>query len=205
MRLSVAAAIFLCLASCSRTAPPTVAEAKSPEPARIKREIRLTGLVEAVHSSKILVPQIFGPGGPLTLTRLIRSGSEVKEGDVIATFDATAQIDAARDAQAKYDDLGHQVEQKRAQNRADLEKRAVDLKQAEGDLAKAEMELKKGPTLSQIKLDQAKAKAEIARKHVESLRKTNAYHDQSDAAALRIMELQRDRQKVALERAQSNI
>ena len=29
----------------------------------VKREIRLTGLVEAVHSSKILVPQIFGPGG----------------------------------------------------------------------------------------------------------------------------------------------
>ena len=52
-------------------------------------------------------------------------------------FDATAQIDAARDAQAKYDDLGHQVEQKRAQNRADAEKRAVDLKSAEGDLAKA--------------------------------------------------------------------
>jgi len=28
---------------------------------------------------------------------------------VIGTFDATTQIDAARDAQAKYDDLGHQV------------------------------------------------------------------------------------------------
>lgn len=201
----LAAALLMLLAGCSKTAPPVVAQAAAPDAPRVKREVRLTGLVEAVHSSKVLVPQIFGPGGPLTLTRLIRSGSEVKEGDVIATFDATTQIDAARDAQAKYDDLGHQVEQKRAQNRADLEKRAVDLKQAEGDLLKAEMELKKGPTLSQIKLDQAKVRAEIARKHVESLRKTNADHDQSDAAALRILELQRDRQKVALERAQSNI
>ena len=112
----------LLLASCSQPTTSTT-QAASPtlprEPVGAKREIRLTGIIEAVHSSKILVPQIFGPGGPLTLTHLIRNGSEVKEGDVIATFDATTQIDAARDAQAKYDDLGHQVEQKRAQNRAD--------------------------------------------------------------------------------------
>lgn len=208
MRSLAAAAPLLFLASCSRTAPP-VAEAAGPAPARQsapdKREIRLTGLVEAVHSSKILVPQIFGPGGPLTLTRLIRNGSEVKEGDIIATFDATTQIDAARDAQAKYDDLGHQVDQKRAQNRADAEKRAVDLTQAEGELAKSEFELQKGITLPPIKFDQAQARRDIAVKHLASLKKTNAFHDRSDAAALRILELQRDRQKVALERAQSNI
>jgi HlyD family secretion protein len=203
-----AAVPLLFLAACSRTAPP-VAQAAAPpntrDPARVTREVRLTGLVEAVHSSKVLVPQIYGPGGPLTLTRLIRNGSAVKEDDIIATFDATAQIDSARDAQAKYDDLGHQVDQKRAQNRADAEKRAVELKQAEGDLAKAELELKKGPTLSQIRLDQSKVRADIARKHLDSLRKTTAFHDRSDVAALRILELQRDRQKVALERAQSNI
>ena len=63
----------------------------------------------------------------MTLTNLIPNGSMVKEGDLIATFDATQQIDTARDAQAKFDDLGHQVEQKRAQNRADAEKRVSDL------------------------------------------------------------------------------
>ena len=48
-------------------------------------------------------------------------------------------------------------------------------------------------------------KAAIARQHVDSLNKSNASHDQADAAALRILELQRDRQKVALERAQTNM
>jgi multidrug efflux pump subunit AcrA (membrane-fusion protein) len=201
---------LLLLASCSRT-PPLTTHAASPPPSgtvpaiSAKHEVRLTGLIEAVHSSKILVPQILGPGGPMTLTRLIRNGSAVKEGDLIATFDATTQMDAERDAQAKFDDLGHQVEQKRAQNRADAEKRAVDLRQAEGDLAKAELELKKGRTLAEIKLAEAQVRAGIARKHVESLKKSNEAHDRSDAAALRILELQRDRQKVALERAQTNI
>lgn len=209
MRHLLAAAPLLLLLSCSRTSPPTTHAASPPgkaDPAAApKHEIRLTGLIEAVHSSKTLVPQIYGPGGPLTLTHLIASGAPVKEGDIIATFDATTQIDAARDAQAKYDDLTHQVEQKRAQNAADAEKRAADLKQAEGDLGKAELELKKGPTLAEIDRLQDEDKLDIARKHVASLKKSNGAHDRSDAAALRILELQRDRQKVALERTQSNI
>ncbi|HLK69349.1 MAG TPA: efflux RND transporter periplasmic adaptor subunit [Bryobacteraceae bacterium] len=208
-KLGVAIACVL-LASCAHTSPPSV-HAASPgaNPAanssHAKREVRLTGIVEAVHSSKVLVPQIWGPGGALTLTKLIPNGSEVKEGDVVALFDNTTQADSLRDTQAKYDDLGHQVEQKQAQNRADAEKRASDLTQAEADLSKAEMELQKGPILAEIDRLKDEEKVDISRKHVESLKKSNAFHDKADAAALRILELQRDRQKVALERAQTNM
>ena len=199
---------FVFLAACGHAPPATTHAASAgtaPAPATVPREVRLTGMVEAVRSSKILVPQIYGPGGPLTLTHLLDNGAAVKEGDIIATFDATAQIDAARDAKAKYDDLAHQVEQKAAQNRADAAQRAADLKQAEADLAKAELELKKGPVLAEIDRQKNEVALEIARKHVASLKKSQVQHDKSDAAALRILELQRDRQKVALDRAQTNI
>jgi HlyD family secretion protein len=219
-----AAVLPLALAvACGRPAPP-IARAASPYAApapargasaaapapraavpRASREIRFTGTLQAVHSFKVLVPQIQGNYSAMTLTHLIPNGSRVKEGDVIATFDATAQMDAARDARAKYDDLGHQVEQKQAQNRADAEKRAADLQQAQGDLAKAALELKKGPILAEIDRLKNEEKARIARLHVESLRKSNALHDKADAAALNILELQRDRQKVAMDRAQDNI
>ena len=202
-------AVLMCLlVSCSRPAP-QIAHAATPgasldnQPSH--HEIRVTGILEAVHSSKVLVPQIFGQGGSMTLTKLIPNGSRVKEGDLIAVFDATQQIDNARDAQAKFDDLGHQVDQKAAQNRADAEKRLADLRQAEADLAKARIELQKGPTLSEIDRLKNEVKLKAAADHVESLNKSNAFHDQSDAAALRILELQRDRQKVALERAKSNM
>jgi multidrug resistance efflux pump len=72
----------------------------------------------------------------------------VKTGDVLAEFDRTTQLDNARDAQAKFDDLSHQVDQRQAQNRADAAKRASDLQAAEADLAKAELELRKGPLLA---------------------------------------------------------
>lgn len=199
--------LLLLQTSCNRSVGPVQAAApNSPiQPSGQKREVRITGIVQAVHSSKVLVPQIAGNYSRMTLTHIIANGTQVQAGDPIASFDATAQMDAARDAQAKFDDLGHQADQKRAQNRADREKRATDLLQAEADLAKAEIDLRKGPVLGEIEKLQDEEKARIARLHVESLKKSNALHDQADDANLRYMELQRDRQKVAMERAQANI
>ena len=141
----------------------------------------------------------------MTLTKLIPNGSASRRAISSPSSTATQQIDQARDAQAKFDDLGHQVEQKRAQNRADAEKRVADLRQAEADLAKAEIELQKGPVLSEIDRQKADVRLQTARTHVDSLTKSNAAHDKSDAASLRILELQRDRQKVMLERTKSNM
>jgi multidrug resistance efflux pump len=198
---------ILVLVSCSRIAPP-VTQAASPSPAAAvpsKREIRITGTVQAVHSSKVLVPQLQGNYSNMALTHLIPNGSTVKEGDVIATFDPTTMMDAVRDAKGKFDDLSHQVDQKRAQNRADAEGRISTLRQAEADLAKAEIEIRKGPILSEIDRLKNEQNAATARAHVESLNQSNALHDKADAAALHYLELQRDRQKVAMERAQSNL
>ncbi|HUE21706.1 MAG TPA: efflux RND transporter periplasmic adaptor subunit [Bryobacteraceae bacterium] len=164
----------------------------------------MTGTVQAVHFFTFQVPQIGGQNGRVTLTTIIANGVRVKSGDVLAEFDRTQELDNARDAKAKFDDLSHQVEQRQAQNRADAAKRASDLQAAEADLAKAELELRKGPLLSEIDRLKNEVKAEAAREHVSSLKKSSGFHDQADAAAVRILELQRDRQKVGLDRALSN-
>jgi HlyD family secretion protein len=173
------------------------------EPA-IPKQVRATGTIVAIRSFIVQTPQIAGQGGQLTLTRLAPNGAKVAVGDILAEFDRTQQLDNAIQANAKYQDLTHQVDQKVAQNQSDAEKRAADLQKAGGDLAKAELELRKGPLLSEIDRLKNEAKAEDARAHVASLKKSGKFHDTSDAAALKILELQRDRQKVALERAQKN-
>ena len=155
VRKAALAVLLVLLLSCTRYQPATAHAAASQQPApenpeHARREVRVTGTVQAVQSFKMQVPQISGNYTNMTLTHIIANGSRVKEGDLIATFDATAIADSLRDAKAKFDDLGHQVDQKRAQNRADAEKRASDLQQAESDLAKARIELKKGPVLSEI-------------------------------------------------------
>jgi multidrug efflux pump subunit AcrA (membrane-fusion protein) len=183
------------------TSSPVVSEATLPPP---HRQVRATGTVVAVRSYTVQTPQIAGQGGQLTLTGLAPNGAKVAVGDILAEFDHTAQVDAAIQAKTKYEDLSHQVDQKLAQNESDSEKRSAALQKAEGDLAKAELELRKGPLLSEIDRLKNEAKAEDARAHVASLRKSGKFHDVSDAAALHILELQRDRQKVALQRAEHN-
>jgi multidrug resistance efflux pump len=208
-RTIMVACLPLLFASCTRTSVPTIqaaSTAPSPESGqRVKREIRITGLIQAVHSIKILVPQIQGQFSTMTLTQLIANGAHVKEGDLIATFDATQQTDAARDAKAKFEDLGHQIDQKIAQNRTNVATRAVDLRQAQADMEKANLELTKGSTLGDIDKNQNEIKAAGAKVHVDSLTKSIAFHEKSEASGLRILELQRDRQKINLQRAQDNI
>ncbi|MEO8129070.1 MAG: efflux RND transporter periplasmic adaptor subunit [Bryobacteraceae bacterium] len=205
----LAVAAFL-LTGCNRS---RVVEARAdsagtvapPAKVDVLRQIRATGTIQAVHSSSVQVPQISGlNNNRLTLVKLVPNGTVVKKGDTLAEFDRNLQLDAARDAKAKYEDLSHQVEQKDAQNKSEAEKRSGEIKQAEADLAKAAIQLQKGPVLSEIDRLKNEAKAESARVRVGVLEKINRLRSEADAAALKVLELQMQRQKVALERAQTN-
>jgi len=196
------------LASCASSAEqkPTGPVTRA-EPAKetVAREIRITGIVEAVRSTRVAVPGLTGQNNRLTLTRLIANGSHVEMGDVVAEFDPFDQIDALRTARAKADDLDHQAQTKMAQNRTEAEKRRSDLRQAEADLSKALLEVSKAEILPEITKQQNQIKADTARARVASLNTSQPFRDQAADAALKILELQRDRQRVAMERAQANI
>ena len=181
----------------------TLPRERAPKPAQ--RHVRATGVVQAVRSYSVQVPQIHGQGGRITLTRLVANGSRVKPGDLLAEFDQTQQLDMAREAQAKFDDLNHQLEQKKAENRSNAAKRSADLRQAEADLAKARLQLRKGPLLAEIDRLKAEVRFSTAEARVAGLKRAGAFHEETEAAAVRILELQRDRQKVALDRARTNV
>ena len=166
--------------------------------------VRATGTIEAVRSVVVQVPRIEGQGGNLTLAKLTPNGTIVKKGDILAEFDRTNELKLLREAEAKYDDLKHQVEQKEAEHRNNAEKRASDLQQAEADLQKAEIEIRKGPILSQIDQEKNQVKLDDAREHVASLGRSNRSNDVAERAESRILELQRDRQKVVVERQTNN-
>ncbi len=173
-------------------------------PAQSHPSIRATGRTTALQSFQVKVPRQFGAGGQLTLLSIIENGARVKPGDLLAEFDATDQLKQAREAAAKYDDLSHQVEQKRAEQKDNSEKRHSDRIQAQADLEKAEIDIKKGPVLSDIEQQKNAVKLADARAHVASLERSNHFHEQAEAAELRILELQRDRQKLTVEQQKDN-
>lgn len=167
--------------------------------------IRVTGTLEAVRSYSVQVPLMAGQGGNLTLVRLAPNGTLAHAGDLLAEFDSAAQVKTEREAQAKYDDLSHQVEQKEAEHRSSAEKRRSDLESAKADLEKAELELRKGPILSEIERQKNMIETADAKEHVASLERSAKSHDVVESAEIRVLELQRDRQKVAVERQRRNL
>jgi len=207
MRIRLFSPLLLLAGLACKTAPgPAPAAVRPAAPATAgPSSVRATGKVRAVREFTVQVPQISGASGRLTLTKILPSGSKVEPGDVLAEFDATQQSDNARDAQAKVDDFNHQIEQKKAENRANTESRASEYQTAQADLAKAELQLRRNPTLSDIDRDKNEVKAQAARARLASLKISHAHRTQSDLAALRILELKRDRQQVALDRASTNV
>ena len=202
MRLILLAALALSLSAADL--PSNGAPNAQPDPAH-GHKVRATGVIRAVKSVMIQAPRIEGQGGQLTLAELIENGKMVSPGDTLASFDPTTEIRLKYEAQARFDDLRHQVEQKQAEHNNNVEKRASDLKSAEADLQKAQLEIRKGPVLSEIERQKNQVRLEDAQAHVESLKKSSAFRDQGDIAEIRILELQRDRQKVAVERTSNNL
>jgi HlyD family secretion protein len=212
MRVAVAALCSAVLAGCSGSNVPVNTSAKTSSPAATTSNstarghtVRWTGLLEAVRSTRVTVPQVTGQTFRMTLTRIVPNGATVAKGDLIAEFDPLEQLDQARQSSAKYDDLSHQVRQRQADNAANVEKRRLEREQAEADLAKARLDVSKAPVLGNIEAQQNTIREAKAQARVESLRRTHPEEERADRAALRILELQRDRQRAAHQRALANV
>jgi multidrug efflux pump subunit AcrA (membrane-fusion protein) len=203
--------LALFTAACQQVPEPAAAPAEpapaSPRPTTkgSEREVRATGRTRAVKEFIVLVPQITGQSGRLTLTRLVPTGAKVDKDDVLAEFDRIQQIDNARDARARFDDFGHQVNQKKAENRSNSEKRAEEMQQARAALAKADVGLRKAEVLPEIERQKNIVLMADAKARIASLEKSHRFREEAEAAALRILELKQDRQKVALDRSQRNL
>jgi HlyD family secretion protein len=207
----VTAVLAICLLSggCTRTraaSEPTASKLQVVEPAvpPRPRALRTLGTIVAQRALSVQVPRISGQGGGVTLVHLIPNGSVVQIGDVLAEFDGTSQVKTQRDAQAKYDDLSHQVEQKIAEDHSNVAKRASDLAQAMADLEKARLEIRKGPVLSDIDQLKNTEKLHDAEVHVKSLLISNQLHEDAERAELEVLVLQRDRQKLTLARLKND-
>jgi HlyD family secretion protein len=169
------------------------------------RTVRLTGTLEAVRSTRVVVPQLSGPSRTLTLIRLVPNGAVVEAGDIVATFDAITQVDQARQSAARFDDLSYRVRQKVADNQAAIERRRSAIEQAQADLAKALLEVSKAEVLSRVEAEENEIRAEKAQAQLDSLRRKHVDEEIVDQAALRLLELQRDRARANFDTAQANL
>ena len=177
----------------------------SSAPADLSRTLRLKGATEAVQTRAVLAPLLAGQQvGTLTITKLTLGGSHVKRGDLLVEFDRQAQIRDSLDKQAEYDKLNGQVLEELAKEDAARAKDETEIKQAEDSLSKAELEMQKVETLSRIDAEKAHATLDKAKATLQQLRETFDLKRRAAQAAIRILEIQRDRTRETMLHAKAN-
>jgi multidrug efflux pump subunit AcrA (membrane-fusion protein) len=167
--------------------------------------LRLKGTTEAVQSRAILAPRLAGEQVPtLTIIHLALTGTRVKKGDVLVEFDRQAQMRDFVDKQAEYEKLVDQVAEEEAKENAARAKDESELKAAEDNLRKTELEIQKAEIVSRIDAEKNQENLDEAKATFEQLRETFDLRRKAAQAAIRILEIQRDRTQQTMLHAQAN-
>jgi multidrug resistance efflux pump len=142
--------------------------------------------------------------GTLTITKLTLAGIQVKRGDLLVKFDRQVQVRDFMDKRAEYSKLVGQVLEEQAKENAARAKDETEMKQAEDDLGKAELEMQKIETLSRIDAERAQEHLEEAKATLQQRRATFDLKRKAAQAAIHILEIQRDRSRETMLHAQAN-
>ncbi len=167
--------------------------------------LRLKGTTEAVQSRAILAPLLAGQSVPtLTIIHLTPAGTRVKKGDLLVEFDRQAQMRDFVDKQAEYAKLVDQVAEEQAKENSARAKDETELKTAEDNLRKTELEIQKAEIVSRIDAEKNQENLDEAKATYEQLRETFDLKRKAAQAAIRILEIQRDRTQQTMLHAQAN-
>ncbi len=204
LALPLVGALFM-VARYKRTHSASSRSHSSSLPADSDRTLRLKGTTEAVDARAILAPVLAGQEfSTLTITGMARNGSHVRRGDLLAEFDRQAQLRDFVDKQSQYRSLADQVLEEQARENAARAKDETEIKQAEDDLSKAQLEMQKVELLSRIDAEKARQDLDQATATLRQLRETFDLKRRAAQAAVRILEIQRDRTRETMEHAHAN-
>ena len=126
--------------------------------------LRLKGKTEAVEKRTIQAPLLAGEkNGTLTILKLTPAGTAVKRGDILVEFDRQAQLRDFIDKQATSNDQANKVAAAEQNEAAARAKDETEMKVAEDNLRKAELEIQKVEILSRIDAEKAQENLEEAK------------------------------------------
>ncbi|MGH9524545.1 MAG: efflux RND transporter periplasmic adaptor subunit [Terriglobales bacterium] len=169
------------------------------------RTLRVTGTTEAMQSYVVSAPTLTGGGlGSLVITHLAQAGQKVKKGDLLVEFDRQNQIKNALDSEAAYKDLVEQIRKQQAQQAIARAKDESELHQAQDAVQSAALETRRNEVVSRIDAEKNLANLEEAKANFQQLQQTFQLKRQADAAAVKVLEIQRDRARLAMEHSQNN-
>jgi HlyD family secretion protein len=171
----------------------------------LSQTLRLNGTTQASRSFIVLAPRLEGAQvGSMVVTKLVPAGTRVRSGDLLVEFDPQAQTKDYLDKKSTYDNLVGQVAQKQTDEDIAQAKDDTAMKQAEDELKRAQLEIQRNEVVSRIDAEKNQEAVDEGQATLKQLKETYQLKRAAAMAAIKILEIQRDRAKEAMRYALAN-
>jgi len=168
----------------------------------VARTMRLTGQTSARVFASITAPRLRGPerGNPMILIRLVKSGSMVKKGELLAEIDSTATRDHIDDVEDMVTAAAKDIVKRKAEQAVEWENLQQTLRVAKAELDKARLEAQAAEVRTVVDQELLKLSVEEAEAQYRQLREDLANKRIIHDAELKILGVTHRRQVMHLER-----
>jgi multidrug resistance efflux pump len=139
------------------------------------------------------------------LVSITKSGTLVKQGDVVAVIDATGEQDKVKEQESNVIQADKETDKVKAQHRAVNEQDRLDQAQAHYDVEGAKLETRKQEVVSEIDGAKAVLALQTTERHLQELENSQTSRNDSQHADLNVVDRKRKKAQKDMNFAKDNI
>src|SRR5579862_5245838 len=166
-------------------------------------KVYANGELRASHSEMLIAPPI--GGGALQITHLLHTGAPVRKGDLVMEFDPSEQHYKLDQNRSELLQAEQEITKAKADAAVVSAQDKVALLKARFDVRRAELDVQKNELVSTIDAKKNDLALEQAKRVYAELQQDVKSHNASNQATISLAEEKRNKAKLAMEQAQSNI
>ncbi len=190
-----------------RRAAPTTSGDELPT-SKVKRgdldmKVHANGELRAVQSKTLTAPPV--GGGALQITHVLHTGSAVKKGDLVIEFDPAEQRYKVEQNRSELLQAEQEITKAKADAAVVAAQDKVALLKARFDVRRAELDVQKNELMSTIDAHKNDLALEQAKRVLAELEQDIKSRSASGQATIVLAEEKRNKAKLAMDQAQSNI
>lgn len=166
-------------------------------------EVITTGTLQTLRSAVILGPPV--SGGTLEITRLLKTGTPVKSGDVVVTFDPSEQEYNLEQSRSDLEQADQEITKARDDAAVEAAQDQVDLLKDRFDVRRAQLEVSKNELVSALDAKKNQLALDEARRALAQLESDIKSHSTADEATITVNREKRQKALLGMQEAQRNI
>jgi HlyD family secretion protein len=178
---------------------PVVRVVKKP----VEVKIHTLGELRPARMATIVAPPV--AGGALQIVHLAKTGTYVKQGDVVVEFDPSEQEYNLEQSKSQLEEAEQQIKKMKADQAVRVAKEQVSLLQAQYEVKRAELKVKGNDLLSGIEARKNVISLEESKRKLEQLQRDIKSRASSDAADLAVQNVARTKAMMGMKLAQQFI